>query len=319
MGANPGKPAEIRPIAFIEPIQYTVIRIRGEMMNHVHAISAHLARRVLTVAGGAAFLLMVNAGCQTISDDFADATGGLFPPSPTEAAQMMLDPHDPDRRREGTNWIGNSPFGGADVYVRAYRDYVQHEQHELVLVEAIRALARHGTPDDAPLIAKHLTHPNAQVRWQAARGLQRLHNPVVVNALLDRLRDESEEPDVRIAAAVAVGQYPQDRVFQALVSALLTRHLAINTAARESLVTLTSKDFGFEARDWMNWYNQQNDPFAEQQAYLYPTYHRDYNWFEKLVMWSPKMQEQPAPPAGLRPSDQRSTYDDEDDQQEQGG
>ena len=292
------------------------------MMKYAQAITAAFARSALALALLLTFTVHMTTGCATISDDFTDATSSLFPPSPTEAAQMMLDPHNPDARREGTNWIGNAPFGGAPVYVSTYRDYVEHEEHELVLVEAIRALARHGSPEDAPLIAKHLTHSNEQVRWQAARGLQRLHNPVVVNALLDRLRDEQEEPDVRIAAAVAVGQYAQDRVFQALVAALLSRHLAINAAARESLQTLTSQDFGFESRDWMAWYNQQGEPFAGRQDYLYPTYQRDYSWIEKLVLWSPKMQEQPAPPAGLRPEAERSTYDEFEapvDQQEQGG
>jgi hypothetical protein len=292
------------------------------MMTNAHAITAGIARSAIAAALLLAFAITFNSGCSTISDDFTDATSSLFPPTPTEAAEMMLDLHDADRRREGTNWIGNSPFGGADVYVRAYRDYVENEENELVLVEAIRALARHGTPDDAPLIARHLAHENEQVRWQAARGLQRLHNPVVVNALLDRMRDEAEEPDVRIAAAVAVGQYPQDRVFQALVAALLTRHLAINAAARDSLVTLTNQNFGFESREWIAWYNEQPEPFAGRQAYLYPTYQRDYSWIEKLVLWSPKMQEQPAPPAGLRPEGVRSTYDESappEDQQEQGG
>ena len=291
-------------------------------MTHAHAVIADFVRQAPRATALMAALL-VATGCETISDDFADATSGLFPPSPTEAAQMMLDPHDPDRRREGTNWIGNSPFGGAEPYLRAYRDYVEHEEHELVLVEAIRALARHGSPEDAPRIARHLSHPNAQVRWQAARGLQRLHNPIVANDLLDRLRDEAEEPDVRIAAAVALGQYPQDRVFQGLVLALNTRQLAINSAARESLTTLTNQDLGFETRDWINWYKQQTDPFAQQQAYLYPTYQREYSWLEKLVLWSPKMQEQPAPPAGLRPVTERSTYENGvapvDGEEEQGG
>lgn len=275
-----------------------------------HAVNAPRWRRVLRLTAVTALLMIVTCGCQTISDDIADASSTLFPPSPTEAAQMMLDPHDPDRRREGTNWIGNSPFGGSEVYVRAYRDYVENEKNELVLVEAIRALAKHGTPDDALLIARHLTHPNVQVRWQAARGLQRLHNPAVVGDLLMRLRDESEETDVRIAVATAVGQYAEDRVFQGLVSALLVRQLSINDAAHDSLVTLTSEDFGLESRDWMAWYNSTSTPFAGQQDYLYPTYHRDYSWLERLVTWSPRVQEEPAPPAGLRPLSQRSTYDD---------
>jgi hypothetical protein len=282
-------------------------------MNCSHAQRSLAWRTSLHVSALVVLLLVTTGGCSTISDDFADATSSLFPPSPTEAAQMMMDPHDADRRREGTNWIGNSPFGGSEPYMLVYRDYVEHEEHELVLVEAIRALARHGTPEDAPLIARHLGHSSVQVRWQAARGLQRLHNPAVVTDLLARLRDDAEEPDVRIASAIAVGQYPQDRVFQGLVAALLTRQLSINMAAQESLMTLTSQRFGLDSREWLAWYNAAPEPFADQQEYLYPTYHRNYSWLEKLVLWSPKMHEEPAPPAGLKPMSQRSTYDDGND------
>jgi len=260
----------------------------------------------------AVLLAALLAGCDTIAQDFDLLTRNLIPPTPTEAAEMMVDQHNPDERRAGVTWIANSPFGGADPYKRQYRMMVEIERDPTALAAAIRALARHGEPDDATLIAPHLTHENEYVRWEAARGLQRLHNPAVVSDLLAVLRNGGERSDVRVAAAHALGQYPQDRVFQALISALDDRALALNQTAQQSLATLTGRDFGGEARDWLMWYRSvpPDERFADQQEYRFATYTRDMTWFERLAFWQTVQFEQPAPPAGLRSPDRRQTYDD---------
>jgi hypothetical protein len=251
-------------------------------------------------------------GCETISQDLNDFASSLMPRKPEDAARQMLDPYDPDARRQGTLLIANSPFGGVDVYVRAYRDMVMHETDPLVKAAAIRALGRHGGVEDAPLIAGHLSDANVQVRREAAKGLQRLHNPEVAPDLLRVLNDETEDPDVRVEAAIALGQYPEDRVFQALVSALEARELAVNLAAERSLEILTGQLRGLEPRAWLVWYNSAaEDPFAQGQDYLYPTYQRQETWLEKLAFWSSPVVEYPAPPAGLRPQSERRTYEDE--------
>jgi hypothetical protein len=257
---------------------------------------------------------IVVGGCDTISQDFNDFAQSIAPPSPSEAARMMLSPDDPDARRRGTLLIANSDFGSVDVYVRAYRDYVENERNPLVKAAAIRALAKHGEPSDASLIAEHLDHENVQVRWEAAKGLQRLHNPVVVPDLLAVLRSPSEETDVRVAAATALGQYPEDRVFQGLVAALDARALAVNDAARNALRVLTGQEYDLDPRAWLSWYNDRDgDPFAAGKDYLYPTFQRKDTLLETLAFWSSRVEEQPAPPTGLRPSGERRTYDDDPD------
>lgn len=227
---------------------------------------------------------------------------------------MMLDPHNPDHRREGTVLIANSYFGGEPQYVGFYRESVQNEDDPTVLAVSIGALARHGTPEDAPLLATHLAHENVQVRWEAAKGLQRLHNPTVVTGLLGIVRNQQEEPSIRAAAASAIGQYPQDRVFQALLAALDSRHLSVNIAAEQSLQTLTGQSLGLDSTAWNRWYREQPTAqrFAGQQDYLYPTYHRDPTLFERLTFWTTRTFERPGIPAGMDPSSRRRTYDNGD-------
>ena len=252
-------------------------------------------------------------GCETMRQDFDDFGRGLMPVSPEQASLWMVDPTDPDNRRRGTVLISNSPFGGQDVYVSWYRDSVLQENDPLVKAVAISALGRHGRPDDALRIAVSLADDDAfQVRWEAAKALQRLHNAAVVPVLIATLRLDGEESDIRVSAAIALGQYPQDRVFQALVAAFDSPDLSINEAARRALETLTGTDHGLEPEPWLLWYKGVKDPFAFQQEYLYPTYHREETFLEKLAFWTKKTYEQPAPPAGLESSERR-TYQDTDD------
>jgi hypothetical protein len=253
--------------------------------------------------------VLLVAGCETIGQDMNDIAKSIMPPSPSEAARMALDPHDPDRRRDGTLLLANAPWGGNPPYLEMYRDYAEHESDPLVRAVAIRALARHGTAEDAASIAGQLEHDNMYVRWEAAKGLQRLHDPDVVAALLKTVRDTQEVSDVRVAAVLALGQYHEDRVFQGLLVALDTRELAVNRAAERSLHILTGQAFGLDPKSWLNWYEStSDDPFAGGQEYLYPTYQRDETWIEKLAFWSNRIEEHPGPPAGLRPSQERRTY-----------
>ena len=277
---------------------------------------ADINSRIGTVAAalwcGAATVLTV-AGCDTIGQDFNALTESLMPPTPSEAVERMVDPNDPDNRRRGTLLIANSPFGGADPYLKVYRDMAIHERDPLAKAAALSALGRHGLPNDAPVIAASLDDENRQVRWAAAQALQRIHNVAVTGDLLEVLRKDEEYADTRIAAAVALGQYPQDRVFQGLISALDERELALNFAAQGSLLVLTGQDFGLEPSAWLGWYNNTAEPFAGRQEYLYPTYQRDETWMERLAFWSTTTYEQPAPPAGLRPESERRTYEDDDE------
>lgn len=271
----------------------------------------------LTLVTAAVWFTMIPfaGGCESVNQSLNDIATSMTPKTPRQAAEMALDQDDPDKRREGILLIANSVIGGEDVYVTLYREYVRFEQDALTKAAALRALARHGLPADALLIQPHLKHENLQVRWEAAKGLQRLHNPVVAQDLIEVLRDENDRAEIREAAATALGQYPQDNVFQGLLTALNARQLSINVAAERSLNTLTGKSFGYDVRAWLRWYNdtvKTGDAFAERKDYFYPTYSRAYTTLEKLTFWAKPSFEQPGQPIGLKPRGQRSTYQNED-------
>ncbi|MCA9297178.1 MAG: HEAT repeat domain-containing protein, partial [Phycisphaerales bacterium] len=124
-----------------------------------------------------ALVALCTAGCDTLSSDLAGLGNSFSPPSPGQAARWMIDPTNAENRRRGTVIIANSSLGAVPVNVAWYRDRAANERDPMVLAASLSALARYGTPDDAALLTPHLEHTDVQVRWAAARGLQRLHNP----------------------------------------------------------------------------------------------------------------------------------------------
>lgn len=267
---------------------------------------------IIALAGAGVLWL---TGCQSVSEGINDLSATLNPTSPREAAKFALDQDDPDKRREGILLLSSSHFGSEEVYVQLYREYVRFESDPMVRAVAIQALARYGNPDDAIFIQPHLEDESIQVRREAAKGLQRLHSPPVVSELIRVLVNEGENADVRSAIAIALGQYPEDRVMQGLFNALDARELSVNYAALHSLRILTGEDFGLDSVEWGAWYRKaeaKGVAFDGQQEYFYPTYQRDLSWLEELAFWSKPTFEPPGQPAGLTPKGQRSTYQDKD-------
>ena len=121
------------------------------------------------------YLLILNvfiAGC--VSDDFNNMANGFTPITPTQAAVMALDQHNPDERRRGLTLLANSPFGGAPDYLTLYRDYIEEDRDPLVRATAIKALARFGNSEDALIIMPWLsyaTSKSTQVRRASANAL----------------------------------------------------------------------------------------------------------------------------------------------------
>jgi hypothetical protein len=240
------------------------------------------------------------SGCDTISSDFSSFTESFSPPTPQQAAQWAADPNDQENARRGTILLANAPWGGALPYLRMYRLYAEDSLDPLVRAAALQALGRHGDPEDAVLVAKSVTSPFRQVRLAAAKALQRLHDPAVADTIWPRLVDGSEDADVRVELAIALGQYATRDSFEALCSALDDRELAINLAAADSLRLITGADFGLEPGRWRAWRDATPDPFRDEVPYYFPTFERQLGFGDYIMFWAIPTFEQPGVPAGMR-------------------
>jgi hypothetical protein len=227
--------------------------------------------------------------------------GGVFKPTtPAEAAAWAADPHDADKRARGMQLLANAPFGGAEPYLALYRERIDDEYAPVRSVAA-RALALHGGPDDVPRITPLLSKEEPLTRLEATRALQRLHNPVAVAPLIDRLNlDKEAEPEIRAEAASALGQYAEGRVLQALIAALADPSLLVNANAQASLKTLTGQDdLPAERKPWVDWVKANERPFASRRPYVYPVFWREKRWLDYVPFMPPVPNEQASTPAGF--------------------
>ena len=249
---------------------------------------------VLLLAGGCSMFDSIPRGAESVTEIFRG-------PSPTEAADMALDPYDPDRRFRGIQLLANSDFGGQEPYVALYIDGLD-DQDAGVRWASVAAIGRHGDPEHVELIVDHLTDPDVGVRTEAARALQRLHNDIAVPALMAATDPANEsEPAVRAEAANALGQYAEQRVVQALIARLSDPSLSVNHNTLESLQTLTGQNFGLDQRAWVAWVDETEDVFAARKPYTYPVFARD----KTIVEWLPFVPEPPneaeSTPVGMIP------------------
>lgn len=238
---------------------------------------------LLTLAAGLGSLTL--PGCETLKPKKNVKGESIFenfaPPTPQQAAAWAVDPYSADKRFRGMLLIANAPWGGERVYVDMYVAALKDTDPSVRAV-AVRALALHGDPEHVPLILDQLKDPDRLLRWEGVRALQRLHNPIAITPLIDRLTIKNEfEPDVRAGAAIALGQYAEGKVVDALISALDDRDLAVNDAARASLKILTGQDLGYDVREWVAWTKSNStNLFASRGTYEYPVFYRDRTWYE---------------------------------------
>lgn len=229
----------------------------------------------------------------------------LMPPSPSEAARDAFNPYDADQRRRAINLLSNASFGGEEPYMKAYRMMLEpgmRDDDPTVRAAALRALGRHGTPQDVRLIVPYLSPKEPRfVRTEAATALQRLHNPAAVEPLIATLRDD-EAAEVRAIAANALGQYAEPRVFQALVGALHDTDYAVVTQSVGSLELLTGRKFGDDGAEWLAWSDQVPDLFADRAAYYYPQYIKPPTLLDRVQFWKSRTKVEPQQPAGLEAS-----------------
>lgn len=261
-------------------------------------------------AGGCSADLEQARGAESVLDIWRVRSAG---PPPAELAQMAVDRYDANRRYIGTLGLASAYFAGGPAFLALFEDNAD-DTDPAVRSAAIRGLSMHGEPRHVPILVQGLTDADKQVRLEAARGLQRLHDPVAVEGLLAATKeparyppqpDEEEEPDIRAEAAVSLGQYAQPRVVEALIAAVRDDSLAVNRAALSSLRTLTGQDFGLDHDAWVAWRDQVNpaEMFTARSLYLYPAFSRSRRWWEYLPLIPRPANEPASTPSGMPRND----------------
>jgi len=225
----------------------------------------------------------------------------LTPPKPGEVARDAFNLSDPDRRRRAIALLSSATFGGEEMYVRMYRLLID-DPDATVRAACAKALGTHGSVEDAALLVRRLEDSSDVVRWQCAKGLQKIHNADAV-APLSKVMAADESEDVRMAAAYALGQYAEPGVFNALVAALDDQDYSVVTAARRSLKTLSGYDFGSDGGLWLIWAERhRGNLFEHREAYVWRPFDKPPSFFDRLQFWKDHSPPPPRPPTGLEPA-----------------
>lgn len=262
-------------------------------------------RSLIAVAGVIAVLSA--GGCASITGSSNPLFESLMPAAPGEVARDAFNVYDADTRRESVHMLSSAHFGGEAPYVRLYRLLID-DPDPTVRAACVKALGMHGSVEDAVLLANLLEDDAALVRWESAKALQRVHNPAAVAPLMN-LVSSDEDADVRMAAAYALGQYNQAKVFHCLVGALDDHSYGVTQASRWSLGMLTGYDFGDDGSLWLIWAKKNaGGLFEHGREYVWQPYDKPRGWWDKAKFWKKSEPVQPRPPRGL--ADSRAGLDD---------
>ncbi|MFA9478672.1 HEAT repeat domain-containing protein [Phycisphaerales bacterium AB-hyl4] len=256
----------------------------------------------------AMLLPMTLVGCQSArqrpaSDQphwLADLLPGFGEPTAGQIARDAFYVYSPDRRREAVDRLSAAPFGGEPVYVRMYRLLID-DPDASVRASCVKALGLHGSPADVRRILPMLEEDASFVRWEAAKALQKLHDPAAVSPLAAAVQND-EDADVRQDAARALGQYRTSTAFQSLVGALHDTNHGVARAARDALITLTGEDQGTEARDWLSWAADRRGRdglFANARQYTYQPWTPIPSFFKRPGRYFADPLAEPQRPAGI--------------------
>ena len=243
-------------------------------------------------------------GCADLGLNYEPGTKSLFDfdagPNYQQASLRARNPYDANARYRGTLMLANAPFASEDPFLALFEQNIK-DRDPSVQMAAARGLANHGSPEHATLLIEALENQAEIVRLEAARGLQRLHNPAAISALMRHSREADEQDAaVRAECTHALGQYAQERVLIHLVERLREDpSLTVVSSAMDALRFLTGKELGLIASRWDVWTQSESDPFAGQTPYLYRYFHRDRTLIEWLPLVGKPPNEISASPVGF--------------------
>ncbi len=190
--------------------------------------------------------------------------------SPQQAAVVALKSDNPDKRYKALREIAKSKSFKDEWAVTTLEVIARTDPNASIRALAVRTLGRVGDARVLKALADALNDPSVRVRSEAAWAISQLNfstikaSPEILSKLKENLKltlTSDEELDVRINSAKALGQFKEQDVLFALISALKDKEFAVRYQAEKSLVKLTGRTFYGNADKWIAWLRQTKNPF----------------------------------------------------------
>jgi hypothetical protein len=173
------------------------------------------------------------------------------------ASREMLDPNNPDKRREGTLKLVDFEKGRQGAFLIVYA-HVATDPDYTVRAAGLRALNRSRAKGYTYLFLKSLQDDQPLVRLQAVDALGNIPDPDAINDLVDHLNNDIS-PDVRISCADALRNFKNGEVASALVTVLDDRNFGVAWQARQSLELISGQDFRYDKNAWLDYFAKHGE------------------------------------------------------------
>jgi len=201
-------------------------------------------------------------GSGSMLDAPAHALNLVTGKTPLRDVHLMEDKDNPDHRRQGIYNLASKGWGQVEPYTKRYRQIVQTDPDASVRAAAVRALNASRDRAAAPILIAALADASPMVRLQAAKALSNIPDPSAVDALARTLGNQTEQKDVRIAAAEALRHYRTIGVARVLAGTLGGRDFGVAWQSRWSLRILTGHDYKYDERAWLEYLTGPGKPFG---------------------------------------------------------
>jgi HEAT repeats len=201
-------------------------------------------------------------GSGSIFDAPKNALNMMTGKTPLADVRKMEDKENPDARRQGIYALASKNWGQVEPYTKRYRQIAQTDTDAGVRAAAIRALNASRDRAAVPVFIAALSDANPSVRLQAAKALSNVPDASAVEALSRTLGNQTEQRDVRIAAAEALRHYRTIGVVRVLAGTLGGKDFGVAWQSRWSLRILTGRDFQYNERAWLEYLTSPGKPFG---------------------------------------------------------
>ena len=209
--------------------------------------------RPLTISLAAAALLSA-IGCEATSFFTRNRSSIPTVDSPKAALAAIRESRDPGLRRAAFEYLGDPRHVGGEA---GNRDEVttilglalESESEAQTRIVILDSLARLGSPKRVEAMSPAVNDKEPAVRVAACRRLGQTGAPEAA-AKLDPVLVSDTSLDVRLAAADALGHIPTRQAAMSLLSGIEDSDVAIRFRCRQSLKTITGKDFAGNVGEW---------------------------------------------------------------------
>jgi HEAT repeat protein len=194
--------------------------------------------------------LVLASGCAQTAESVTGFVTRPFKPKTAEEALHIKTPEGRRKElRELAKTAGQKSAAEQEQVARDLAAEIRNESDPLMRRQILRAAAACQTPLGFAIVVGGTNDSDLEVRRVACHCLGTRGGPEAVQELV-RVANSDTDADVRIAAIRALGETRDSKAMPVLAEALADLNPAVQHRARESLRSVSGRDYGENVEAW---------------------------------------------------------------------